>query len=131
MAKHEICSIKNLLDKRKGGSYARQKGDLDTRDAGGIVLAFDDGIRNIQFMGGGRVTYPEGRKPEFDAAMQQLARHFSATTGQEITVGAVTHQLHWAINKRDNLAPERLRNFILNKAASLEAVFLTYQNLNI
>jgi hypothetical protein len=74
--------------------------------------------------------YPRDRRAEFNNLLDRLSLVFSTLTGREITKEAVEAQVDWAITvQRELKGAGHVRNFILNKAAALDAGFITRADL--
>ncbi len=73
---------------------------------------------------------PKDRKDEFAKVLAELAIQFSKEAGHFILASAVQAQINWAITSEMEMKdPSRIRNFILNKAAALDAGFISASEL--
>ena len=80
--------------------------------------------------GGKNIRYPRGKEDRFKQVKEELARYFSTLTGKGFTSDSVQTQLNWACTPQvevDNIS--HARQFIMNKAAALDAGFLQQSNL--
>lgn len=78
----------------------------------------------------GMADYPSNRKSEYEQALRDIAHFISAMTGDQFESTAVQQQVRWGFSKQSGVNDQsRARQFILNKAAALEAVFISAKDL--
>ena len=73
---------------------------------------------------------PKDKKAHFDKVLAELAIQFSKEAGHFILASAVQAQVNWATTSQMEMKdPSRIRNFVLNKAAALDAGFISASEL--
>jgi hypothetical protein len=73
---------------------------------------------------------PTDKKVQFKAILAELAAQFSKQVGKTIRPSAVEQQMDWGITiQKEMRSKGHVRTFILNKAAALEANFISYNDL--
>ena len=73
---------------------------------------------------------PKDKKDEFAKVLAELAIQFSKEAGHFILASAVQAQINWATTSQMEMKdPSRISNFILNKAAALDAGFISASEL--
>jgi len=73
---------------------------------------------------------PKDKKVQFDKVLAELAIQFSKEAGHFILASAVRAQVNWATTSQMEMKdPSRIRNFVLNKAAALDAGFISASEL--
>ena len=73
---------------------------------------------------------PFGKKVQFYKVLAELATQFSEEAGHIIPASAVHAQIHWATTSPREMNNQfRIRNFVLNKAAALDAGFISASGL--
>src|SRR5271165_1554918 len=78
----------------------------------------------------GTKTEPQGTKVQFDEVLAELAKEFSKEAGRIILASAVQAQFNWATSSRKEIIDQsRVRGFVLNKAAALDAGFIAKADL--
>lgn len=69
---------------------------------------------------------PMAKRTQFDSLLATLAREFSQAAGETCAESAIQQQINFATTTERVLGDKSLvRNFILNKAAALEAGFIS------
>jgi hypothetical protein len=80
--------------------------------------------------GGKDARYPQGNKDRFEAVKEELARYLSTLTGKSFVATSLEKQIDWACTAQNRVQDSgHARQFILNKAAALEAGFLQQSDL--
>jgi hypothetical protein len=73
---------------------------------------------------------PKDKKDEFYKVLAELAAQFSKEAGHFILASVVHAQINWATSSQKEMKDQsRIRNFILNKAAALDAGFISASEL--
>ncbi len=73
---------------------------------------------------------PKDKKDEFYKVLADLAAQFSNEAGHFVLASVVHAQINWATGSQKEMKdPSRIRHFILNKAAALEAGFISASEL--
>jgi len=73
---------------------------------------------------------PVTKRKQFDMLLTTLAHEFSQNTGETCTESAIQQQINFATTTESILKDKSLiRNFIMNKAAALEAEFISSSSL--
>jgi hypothetical protein len=73
---------------------------------------------------------PKDKKDEFAKVLAELAIQFSKEAGHFILASVVQAQINWATTSQMEMKdPSRISNFILNKAAALDAGFISASEL--
>jgi hypothetical protein len=61
--------------------------------------------------------------------LKEIADVFCTITGKPVSSGAVHMQIRWGLSTQDQVGKDRTRNWILNKAAAIEAGVITSHDL--
>jgi len=73
---------------------------------------------------------PKGKKIQFYTVLAELAMQFSKEAGHIILASVVQAQINWATTSQKEMKDQsRIRNFVLNKAAALDAGFISASEL--
>src|SRR2546430_119082 len=72
-----------------------------------------------------------GGVAQIQSLCTQLANEFSARTRNTFTSDAVSNQLHWALTRQPEVNERLMRQFVLNKAAAVEAGLIDADSLRI
>jgi len=73
---------------------------------------------------------PKDKKVHFYKVIAELAMQFSKEAGHFIIASAVHAQINWATTSQKEMKDQsRIRNFVLNKAAALDAGFISASEL--
>jgi hypothetical protein len=82
------------------------------------------------YNGWGAKIEPKGEKVQFYKVLAELATQFSKEDGHLIYADVVHAQINWATTSQKEMKDQsRIRNFILNKAAALDAGFISASEL--
>jgi hypothetical protein len=69
---------------------------------------------------------PKDKQVQFYKVLAELALQFSKEAGHFIAASALHAQINWATTLQKEMKnPSRIRNFVLNKAAALDAGFIS------
>jgi hypothetical protein len=78
---------------------------------------------------GGKIE-PKGKQVQFCKVLAELAMQFSKEAGHFIIASAVHAQINWATTSQKEMKDQsRIRNFVFNKAAALDAGFISASEL--
>ena len=77
-----------------------------------------------------RESHP-GNRREYDALLQRLAQGVTNKSGRRVTPAAVEQQIMFAKTRQRFINKRQLRQFMLNKAAAIEAGFISAESLSI
>jgi len=73
---------------------------------------------------------PKDKQVQFHNVLAELAMQFSKEAGHFILASAVQAQINWATtSQKEMLDQSHIRNFVLNKAAALDAGFISASEL--
>jgi hypothetical protein len=73
---------------------------------------------------------PKGKQVQFHKVLAELTMQFSKEAGHFIIASALHAQINWATTSQKEINdPSRIRNFVLNKAAALDAGFISASEL--
>jgi len=73
---------------------------------------------------------PKDKRDEFYKVLAELTMQFSKEAGHLILADVVQTQINWATSSQKEMKDQsRIRNFILNKAAALDAGFISASEL--
>ena len=73
---------------------------------------------------------PKDKQVQFEKVLAELAIQFSKEAGHFILASAVQEQINWATTSQMEMKdPSRIRDFVLNKAAALDAGFISASEL--
>ena len=73
---------------------------------------------------------PKDKQVQIDKVLAELAIQFSKEAGHLVLASAVQEQINWATTSQLEMKdPSRIRNFVLNKAAALDAGFISASEL--
>ena len=73
--------------------------------------------------------HPDGRKERFDEVLAELAAYFERQTGDSFEASAVKMQMKWAVTVQGEVKRHQVREYVLNKAAALDAGFIKSSEL--
>jgi hypothetical protein len=78
----------------------------------------------------GMADYPRNNKANYELSLKDIARFISQLTGQPFAWTAIQQQIRWGYSKQAGITnPNHARNYILNKAAAIEAGFICSKDL--
>ena len=78
----------------------------------------------------GKHDYPEGRKEEYEAVLQEIAKNLTEATGKQFKWTAVRQQVRWGISLTSRLIDTSVaRSFVVNKAVAIEVGFVSFNSL--
>lgn len=73
---------------------------------------------------------PKDKQVQFHKVLTELAMEFSREAGHLILANVVHAQINWATTSQKEMKDQsRIRNFVLNKAAALDAGFISASEL--
>jgi regulator of sirC expression with transglutaminase-like and TPR domain len=73
---------------------------------------------------------PRAKRAEYDRLLMELAAEFSNETRDTCRVSAIQQQINFATTTQtEHNDRARIRSFILNKAAAIEAGFLSFHDI--
>jgi len=82
------------------------------------------------YSGWGKTNYPKHNQAGYEKFKADFTVWFKQESGQEITIGAVASQVAWAVTHQKDIKEQGfVWNYILNKAAALDAGFIKSNNL--